>query len=81
MLLLVQAVNDLHTEGILGTSDSLGEAPHNTISTCEEGPCMGKNWLSNCNMYNNLHMMYKQNFINLNAQIMRDYYIIHTPYL
>jgi hypothetical protein len=64
MLLLVQAANALHTQEILGTSDSLGEAPQNTVSMCEEGPCMDKNWLTNCNMYHNLYIMYKQNFVN-----------------
>jgi len=64
LLLLVQAANDLHTQEILGTSDSLGEAQQNTISMCEEGPCMDKNWLTNCNMCNNLYIMYKQNFVH-----------------
>jgi len=63
-LLLVQATNDLHTQEILGTSDSLGEARQNTISMCQEGPSMGKNWLTKWNMSNNLYIMYKQDFVN-----------------
>ena len=76
-LLLLQIADNLHTQENLETCDSLGEAPQKTISMCEEGPCTGKNWLTNCNMCINLYIIYNQNFIN---QLLNNEELLHNTH-